>query len=77
MPFPTRPAGAYHARTSPAEEDPAWNRFLTTTPGGHYVQSSHWAQLKTLSGWHPARFVVTQDGQIVAGAQLMLHRLPR
>lgn len=70
-----KPSAAYQARLSYAEEDLDWNTFLAATPGGHYVQTSHWARIKARYGWRMLRIVVAQDGRIVAGAQLLLRRL--
>jgi peptidoglycan pentaglycine glycine transferase (the first glycine) len=53
-------------------ESPEWDAFLRETPGGHYVQTSLWAQVKATLGWRAVRIVVRQDERIVAGAQLLV-----
>lgn len=57
--------------------DKEWDAFLDTASGGHHVQTSMWAQVKSTLGWKPVRFVVRQEGHIVAGAQLLMRRYAR
>jgi len=71
-----RVAGGEQWRVSYALDEPAWDAFLESTPGGHHVQTSLWAQVKATLGWEPVRLLVTRDEQIVAGAQILLRRLP-
>lgn len=66
----------YQIRVSHELVDPAWDAFLAKTPGGQYVQSSLWAQVKAVNGWRVERIIATQQGRIVAGAQLLLRPLP-
>lgn len=66
----------YQLRISSEFADPAWDTFLSETSGGQYVQSSLWAQVKAINGWRVERVTVTQQGRIVAGAQLLLRPLP-
>jgi lipid II:glycine glycyltransferase (peptidoglycan interpeptide bridge formation enzyme) len=56
--------------------DPVWDAFLERTPGGHYRQSSLWAQLKAHAGWQVTRLVVTRAEAIIAGAQMLTRPLP-
>jgi lipid II:glycine glycyltransferase (peptidoglycan interpeptide bridge formation enzyme) len=52
-------------------DDPTWDQFVSTAPGGHHVQTSWWAEAKAFLGWHAARVMVARDGQIQAGAQVI------
>ena len=53
-----------------------WDDFVITSPKGHLLQSSPWAQLKSASGWDAA-LVTVQDGQdVLAGAQVLFRSLP-
>lgn len=70
------PAPPGQVRVSEDVEDPAWDAFLAVTPGGHHTQTSLWAQVKVPVGWRVARIIVTREGQIVAGAQVLLRALP-
>jgi len=66
----------YQVQISAAPAAPAWDSFLAATPGGQYVQTSLWGQVKALLGWRAARVVVSQSDRIVAGAQVLLRPLP-
>lgn len=57
----------------PAAE--AWDAFLERTPGGHPLQTTPWAQLKTDFGWQARRLAVAEEGSILAGAQMLVRRL--
>lgn len=61
---------------SDAVEDPAWDAFVEQAPGGSHVQTSIWGQLKATEGWDPVRVIVKTGTGIVAGAQLLIRRLP-
>lgn len=67
---------AYLYRHSTEPTDPAWDRFLQRTPGGHHVQTSVWAYLKDTMGWRTHRVVVAENGEVVGGAQLLIHPFP-
>ncbi len=69
-------SASYRTHASTATDDPAWDAFLAATPGGDYLQTSLWAQVKAPFGWRAVRLVVTQDERIVAGAQLLIRPLP-
>lgn len=66
----------YQVRVSDELEEPDWDAFLATTPGGHHVQTSLWARVKAPLGWRVARIIVTRGERIAAGAQLLLRSLP-
>jgi lipid II:glycine glycyltransferase (peptidoglycan interpeptide bridge formation enzyme) len=70
------PDAGYHVRLIDTSFDPAWDAFLAAAPGGHYAQASLWAQAKMPLGWQVMRVVVTHSGQIRAGAQVLIRRLP-
>lgn len=55
-------------------EDSAWDNFLQTTPLGQFQQSSQWAQAKSSDGWQPIRLILTLDGQIAGGFQILAQR---
>ncbi len=59
------------------QPDPAaWDAFVERHPRGHLLQTSAWGDLKTAFGWQAVRFALSQEGQIVAGAQVLLRRWP-
>jgi peptidoglycan pentaglycine glycine transferase (the first glycine) len=53
-----------------------WDAFVDVAPGGGHTQSSVWAQVKSQTGWRTSRVIARRDGEIVAGAQLLLNDLP-
>lgn len=53
-----------------------WNSFVVTSPRGHILQSSQWGQLKERFGWQVARVAVEDQGQWLAGAQVLFRPLP-
>jgi peptidoglycan pentaglycine glycine transferase (the first glycine) len=63
-------------RVSTAEDDPEWDAFLARTPGGHHVQTTGWARVKSILGWKAIRVLSLSEGQVVAGAQLLLRSFP-
>jgi lipid II:glycine glycyltransferase (peptidoglycan interpeptide bridge formation enzyme) len=66
----------YRLSLSTAVCDPEWDRFLEATPGGHHLQSTYWGEVKSILGWRSVRVLVTCDGAICGGAQILLRRLP-
>ena len=75
-PDPAPPSATLLLEVSDAVEDPAWDGFVERVPGGSHVQTSIWGQLKATEGWTPVRVVVKNGTGIVAGAQLLVRRLP-
>jgi len=66
----------YQINVSESLDDPHWDDFLARTPGGHHVQTSCWARVKSTLGWQAARVSVEEGGRIIAGAQLLIRRIP-
>jgi peptidoglycan pentaglycine glycine transferase (the first glycine) len=73
---PVRDVGGYSVRVSDEANDPAWDDFLEQIPGSDYVQSSRWGRARASIGWPPVRVVVSEDGRVVAGAQMLTRALP-
>lgn len=57
-------------------DDLVWDAFLLKAPGGHYAQSSAWAQVKSLLGWRVARILIEDTHRIVGGAQVLMRSIP-
>lgn len=55
-----------------AGRDDAWDRFVLATPGGSYVQTTAWAEIKASVGWDAARVVVRDGETPVGGCQVLL-----
>lgn len=69
-------AAAYTSRVSLDTHDPAWREFVRVAPGGHYMQSGEWADFKRAFNWTVARVTVREGRDVVAGAQVLLRKLP-
>lgn len=66
----------YQVRLSVGTEDPEWDNFLAKTPNGNHAQSSDWAKVKTVQNWKSLRIIITEEKNIVAGAQMLYRHLP-
>lgn len=58
------------------EDRDRWNAFVAQSPSGHLMQSCEWGDFKETLDWQVHRIGVECDGQIVAGAQMLLRPLP-
>jgi lipid II:glycine glycyltransferase (peptidoglycan interpeptide bridge formation enzyme) len=67
---------AYQVQISDQLDDPGWDAFLASTPGGSYQQTSLWARAKKFSKFRVSRVLVRQGEKIVAGAQMLIRSLP-
>jgi peptidoglycan pentaglycine glycine transferase (the first glycine) len=55
-----------------SEEDAEWDAFVSQHPNGSLLQMTNWARLKSRFGWHSQRVWLRRDGQLVAGAQMLV-----
>jgi lipid II:glycine glycyltransferase (peptidoglycan interpeptide bridge formation enzyme) len=53
------------------EADAEWDAFVAAHPHGSILQTTNWARLKGRFGWRSWRVWVREQGQLVAGAQLL------
>lgn len=53
-----------------------WDEFVAGQSDGHPQQLSGWGKLKEHNGWENVRLGVVENGQIVAGAQMLFLRAP-
>jgi lipid II:glycine glycyltransferase (peptidoglycan interpeptide bridge formation enzyme) len=65
----------YDVTISHESVDSDWDAFVATRPGCPYVQSSAWAEVKSVVGWRAARVIVRRSGRIMGGCQLLLRPL--
>jgi hypothetical protein len=83
LPLHSRPdpvagaGGVGQLRVSSGPQDAAWDDFVARCPGGHHEQTSRWAQVKACYGWESMRVLRSRDGQIVAGAQVLVRPFSR
>lgn len=66
----------YVVKISELANDPKWDDFVVITPGGHHVQTSCWARIKSSLNWKPIRILVYQGTEIIGGAQMLLRNVP-
>lgn len=59
-----------------SERNPEWDAWVASTPGGHHVQTSGWAQVKALAGWRATRLLLRSEGRLVGGCQMLVRDLP-
>lgn len=59
-----------------APRNEEWDAWVASTPGGHHVQTSGWAQVKALAGWQATRLIARSNGEIVGGCQMLVRDLP-
>jgi len=61
---------------TPIEPDaPIWDAFVEAR-GGHILQTAAWGAHKRRFGWSDRLVALARDGQIAAGALLLVRRLP-
>ncbi len=66
---------AYSVQVVHDLEDARWDEFVAHCPGGHHEQTSLWGRVKSLYSWEPFRVIISQNGTIVGGAQVLKRRL--
>ena len=57
-----------------SEADAEWDAFVAQHPQGSLLQMTNWATLKGRFGWTSRRVWLRQDGELVAGAQLLFRK---
>lgn len=60
--------------TTPSPD--AWDAFVERQPRAHPLQLSGWGDFKSIYGWQHKRVALQAGDEIVAGAQVLLRRLP-
>jgi len=52
-----------------------WDRWVSSDPRGHLLQTWAWGELKGAFGWTPVRVAIERDGSLAAGAQVLYRRV--
>lgn len=58
------------------KEKDLFNRFISTAPKPHFLQTYEWGELKRGTGWVPLRFLVTRQGTPIAAISLLKRTIP-
>jgi peptidoglycan pentaglycine glycine transferase (the first glycine) len=68
----------YVMRSASTTEWKKWDQFVDNHPGGHFLQSWGWGELKASVGWHPFRYSLWDEkqGRVVAAAQVLCRPAP-
>jgi lipid II:glycine glycyltransferase (peptidoglycan interpeptide bridge formation enzyme) len=53
-----------------------WNTFVLNHPRGHFLQLAQWGEQKAAYDWSYDRVLLTENDEIIAGAQLLFRPLP-
>ena len=53
-----------------------WNAFVRNSSMGHLMQTCEWGDFKAALGWTVHRIAIEREGELVAGAQMLLRPLP-
>ena len=61
----------------PGWDEGAWDAFVAGHAAAHPLQLRAWGQLKSEYGWEHARLGLFEQDRLLAGAQVLFHRLPR
>ena len=54
----------------------AWDSFVARHQYGHLLQTTNWGALKARFGWRTELVTITEEGELVAGAQVLYRRPP-
>ena len=66
----------YSIQVSCDQYDARWDQFVASCRGGHHEQTSLWVQFKfNYYGWEPIRIIVSRNGVIYGGVQILKRRL--
>ncbi|OGN87309.1 MAG: hypothetical protein A2X23_05555 [Chloroflexi bacterium GWC2_73_18] len=58
-----------------ARDDAAWDAFVAAAPGGSYLQTTAWAEVKRPNGWTALRIATAGPAGAVVGAQVLVRRV--
>lgn len=58
------------------EEQSVFNTYVASHPNGSVLQTTHWGELKAMTGWDYYPLAVTEQGRIQAAALILIRSLP-
>lgn len=62
----------HSVQVSEDTDDPVWDAFVARIAGGCHLQTALWGQVKATQGWKALRVLVTCDGRLVGGVQVLM-----
>lgn len=65
-----------HFRPAGADDEPAWQALLGRSPAGDFLHDWAWAEVAAFDGQPQRRFVLEEEGEIVALVAAQERRLP-
>ena len=68
--------GTLIAWQSRHSNDALWDSFLAGSCQSHFYQTSMWAEARKLDGWHPQIVLITRDGAVQGGFQVLTRSKP-
>ena len=66
----------YKAHLIQEEDRALFNRFVSTAPRPHFLQTYEWGELKSGTGWLPLRLLVTRGDNPIAAVSLLKRDIP-
>jgi len=63
-----------HVSTAAETDRDRYNAFVASNPSADVLQAWEWGEVKRRSGWAARRYIVEDDGRIVASAQVLARR---
>jgi peptidoglycan pentaglycine glycine transferase (the first glycine) len=66
--------GEYSLEMRRSLNDPDWDKFLASLPGGKHVQTSMWSQVKSELGYSAMRIIAYKNGAIIGGGQILVRK---
>jgi len=53
-----------------------FNKFISSVPKGHILQSYEWGEIKAKTGWQPLRMIVEEGNKPIAAISILKRMLP-
>lgn len=64
------------ARLINEKEKDYFNKFVSSVPKGHILQSYEWGEIKAKTGWQPLRLIIEEGGQPIAACSILKRIIP-
>lgn len=64
------------ARLISENERDFFNKFISSIPKGHILQSCEWGDIKAKTGWEPLRLIIEENNEPVAAISILKRKIP-